>query len=176
MKSASKNPENQAILRTLAKELVNSRRAKNRIHTSKAQLNSVGMQLQEQAGGWILIVYSNLATVKIAGAMQKSTAIMQMVNRLVKLPEIQKTMADMSKEMLKAGLIEEMMEDVLETEDIEVEAEEEVDKVLMEIVGKFKKSGFKVAGDLGSVPTRQVQREEVAEDGDMKQRLQALRG
>ena len=41
-------------------------------------------------------------------------------------------MQDMSKEMMKAGIIEEMLEDtmeVLEPEDIEEEAESEVDKV-----------------------------------------------
>jgi charged multivesicular body protein 3 len=54
---------------------VRSRKAKDRLHTSKAQLNSVLMQLQQQ-----------LAQVKIAGSLQKSSDIMRMVNGLVKLP------------------------------------------------------------------------------------------
>ena len=38
----------------LAKELVHSRRQKDRIVTSKAQLNSISMQLQHQLGTWHL--------------------------------------------------------------------------------------------------------------------------
>ena len=41
------------------------------------------------------------ATVKIAGSMQKSTDVMKMVNRMVKLPEIAQTMQNMSQEMMK---------------------------------------------------------------------------
>jgi division protein CdvB (Snf7/Vps24/ESCRT-III family) len=40
----------QASARVLARELVRSRRAVDRIHTSKAQLNSVSMQLTNQLG------------------------------------------------------------------------------------------------------------------------------
>lgn len=77
----------------LAKQIVRSRKAKDRIHTSKAQLNSILMQLQQQ-----------LAQVKIAGTLKKSTEIMKLVNRLVKLPEIGKAMQDMSAEMMKVCL------------------------------------------------------------------------
>ena len=72
------------------------------------------------------------------GSLQKSTGIMKAMNGLVKLPEISMTMQEMSREMMKAGVIEEMMEDtlegVLDTDgDIEEEAEEEVQKVLDEL-------------------------------------------
>ena len=49
--------------------------------------------------------------------------------RLIKVPEIQKTMQNMSKEMMKMGIIDEMMEDAMESldpEDIEEEADKEV--------------------------------------------------
>jgi len=39
-----------AAAKSLAKELIRSRKAKDRMHTSKAQLNSVGMQLKQQVG------------------------------------------------------------------------------------------------------------------------------
>lgn len=54
------------------------------------------------------------------------------MQQLVKLPELAKTMQDMSREMMKAGIIEEMLEDTMETlepEDMEEEAEDEVEKV-----------------------------------------------
>src|SRR5690606_25067831 len=56
--------------RQLAKELVRSRKAKENIYKSKAQLNSVSMQLSQ-----------NLAMMKVAGVMQRSTQIMAMMVR-----------------------------------------------------------------------------------------------
>ncbi|XP_016334186.1 charged multivesicular body protein 3-like, partial [Sinocyclocheilus anshuiensis] len=74
---------------------------------------------------------------RVAGAMQKSTEVMKAMNSLVKIPEIQATMTELSKEMMKAGIIEEMLEDTLEGMDDEEEmveaAEAEVDKILFEI-------------------------------------------
>ncbi|KAJ9052704.1 Vacuolar protein-sorting-associated protein 24 [Entomophthora muscae] len=111
--------------RILAKEIVRSRKHKERLHTSKAQLNSVMMQLQHQT-----------AMAKMAGSLQKSAEVMKLVNKLIKLPEISAAMMEMSKELTKIGIIEEMMEDTLEgldPEDLEDDAEEEVSKVLFEI-------------------------------------------
>lgn len=75
--------------------------------------------------------------VKVAGVMEKSAAVMSAMQQLVRLPEIQATMMQLSKEMTKAGLIEEMMEDsfdnVFESEELDEEAEVEVSKVLMEL-------------------------------------------
>lgn len=42
-----------------------------------------------------------IATLKIAGTLQKSSEVMSMVNNLVKLPEISAQMQEMSKEMMK---------------------------------------------------------------------------
>ncbi len=50
LKQAAKRPGNEKACKSLAKELVRSRKAKERIHTSKAQLNSVAMQVQHQVG------------------------------------------------------------------------------------------------------------------------------
>lgn len=58
---------------------------------------------------------------------------MKVVNDLIKVPELNQTMQQMSKEMMKAGLIEEtmgeMMDDAFDTDDIEEDADAEVDKV-----------------------------------------------
>ena len=58
---------------------------------------------------------------------------MKTVNDLIKVPELNQTMQQMSREMMKAGLIEEtmgeMMDDVFDTDDIEEDADAEVDKV-----------------------------------------------
>ena len=41
------------------------------------------------------------ATLRIAGALEKSTDVMKSMQALIKIPEIQATMRDMSKEMMK---------------------------------------------------------------------------
>jgi charged multivesicular body protein 3 len=78
--------------------VVASNKAKNRIITSKAQLNSLVMNMQQQLG---LSAPSNLAVAKVTGALEKSTDCMRIVNKLMKLPEISQTMQTMSMEMMK---------------------------------------------------------------------------
>lgn len=106
----------------LAKEIVNSRKATNRIYSSKAHLNSIQLQMKNQ-----------LATLRVAGSLQKSTEVMQAMQNLVRLPEIAHVMQEMSKEMMKAGIIEEMLEETMESvedsEELEEEVQSEVDKV-----------------------------------------------
>ncbi|KAG0486211.1 hypothetical protein HPP92_008306 [Vanilla planifolia] len=115
--------------KTLAKEIVRSRRAINRLHENKAQLNSVSMHLGEI-----------VATARTVGHLSKSAEVMKLVNSLMKAPEVASTMQEFSKEMTKAGVIEEMVNDAvdsaLDSEDIEEETEEEVEKVLAAIAGE----------------------------------------
>ncbi|KAJ3331650.1 hypothetical protein HDU76_002608 [Blyttiomyces sp. JEL0837] len=164
IKAAAKRKD-MASCKLLAKEVVRSRKAKDRIHTSKAQLNSLGMQLQQQ-----------LAAAKVAGTLKKSTDIMKLVNNLIKLPEIHKTMQEMSMEMSKAGIIGEMMEDAIEgldEEGIEEEAEEEVEKVLSELT-----DGLLLQGGSVGAPLETKQEEAVEEEPEldaMQARLAALR-
>ena len=83
------------------------------------------------------------AQAKIVGSLQKSSEIMKLVNSLVRLPEIQKNMMELQSEMMKAGILDEMMEDALdglnEEDGLEEEAEGEVEKVLFELTdGKLQ--------------------------------------
>jgi charged multivesicular body protein 3 len=74
---------------------------------------------------------TQLATIRITGAVEKSTQVMASMNRLMKIPEMQKTMQEMSKEMMKMGIIEELMDDAmgsLDDDDIEEDADKEVNK------------------------------------------------
>jgi charged multivesicular body protein 3 len=106
------------------------------------------------------------------------------MQKLVRLPEIADTMREMSKEMTKAGILEEMIEETMESledsEAVEEEAAEEVDKVLWELTdGKL--------GEAPSVPlatptangpsSSKVQDNEDEEEDleDMQSRLEALR-
>jgi charged multivesicular body protein 3 len=62
---------------------------------------------------------------------------MQSVQALVKIPEVAATMRELSKEMMKAGILEEMMNDTFESledqEELEEAAEEEIDNVRREL-------------------------------------------
>jgi len=171
LKEAAKKGDKDVCL-ILAKEVVNARKSINKIYTAKANLNSVQMQMRGQ-----------MATIKVAGAMETSAEVMKNMQALIKVPEVQKTMMEMSREMMKAGIIEEMLEDTMEGLEGEVEleeaAQEEVDKVLFELT----------AGALGTAPAAvtdtlpaaevagpsKVEEDEEEDLEEMQSRLQALR-
>ncbi|KAK4482658.1 hypothetical protein RD792_009822 [Penstemon davidsonii] len=115
--------------KSLAKEIVRSRKTVNRLHENKAQMNSVSMHLGE-----------SVAIARTVGHLSKSAEVMKLVNNLMKAPEVAITMQEFSKEMTKAGVIEEMVNDAvdsaLDSEDIEEETEEEIEKVLTAIAGE----------------------------------------
>jgi len=171
LKEAAKKG-NKDVCLILAKEVVNSRKAINKIYAAKANLNSVQLQMKGQ-----------LATIKVAGAMQSSTEVMVTMQQLVKLPEIQKTMMEMSREMMKAGILEEMLEDVMEPlgeeDELEEAAQEEVDKILFELTaGKLGEAPDAVKDTLPAPAAAKVEPEEEESDGEleeMQSRLEALR-
>ncbi|PRP72802.1 SNF7 family protein [Planoprotostelium fungivorum] len=145
----------------LAKEIVRSRAAKEKIYKSKAQLNSVGMQLQQ-----------NLSMMKLAGVMSKSATIMTSMNDLIKLPQLHQTMMVMGREMEKAGLIEEMMTDALEMdEDLDEAADEELDKVVQDILLGVKSAAPAVPKE---AMTQEGEEDDV-EDNELEARLNALK-
>ena len=58
------------------------------------------------------------------------------MNNIIKIPQLQALGQNMSKEMMKAGIIEEMVDDAFEAlddDDIEEEAEEQVNAILWEV-------------------------------------------
>ncbi|XP_013409490.1 charged multivesicular body protein 3 [Lingula anatina] len=166
LKDAAKKGQKD-VCNILAKEIIRSRKAISRMYAAKAQMNSVMMSMKNQE-----------ATVRLTGALEKSTEVMNSMQQLVKLPEIQATMMAMSKEMMKAGILEEMLDDTfesLESDDLEEEAEEEVEKVLFELTsGELGKAPAAVSDTL---PTPEVEEEEEEEEdiSDMQARLQALK-
>ncbi|KAI0318690.1 vacuolar sorting protein Vps24 [Amylostereum chailletii] len=150
--------------RILAREVVRSNKQKDRLSVSKARLGSIETQLSQQ-----------LAMIKVTGSLQKSTEIMKLSNSLIKLPQISTTMREMSMEMTKAGIMEEMLDDTLEVEDdeeVEEEADAEVDKVLFELTnGKLGQ-----AGSVGTeLPPPQDKLEEEA-DREMEKYREQLNG
>lgn len=122
-KQLAKKGETKAV-GILAKNLVRSRATVNKMIGNKAQLNSVSMQLSHMA-----------AQMKLADTMKSSTSIMHGMNQIMRVPELAASMKEMQKEMMKAGLIEEMVGEAMEMDDpdIEDDAEVEMRKVLEEL-------------------------------------------
>jgi len=167
---ASAKRGDMSSAKSLAKELVRSKKAKERIAISKAQLNSVQMQLQQ-----------NLATYKMAGTLKKSTEIMGMMNNLVRLPEMQAVMMTLAREMEKAGLIDEVMSETLDDvgeEDLDQEADEAVQKVLDELDLDLHEAapaaGRGKLGAKGEVGEKESAEEADEEDEALQARLNSL--
>jgi len=171
LKDAAKKGDRDVCV-ILAKEVMRARKSISKIHASKAQINSVMMSMKNQ-----------LATARLAGTLQKSTDIMKNMQSLVKVPEVAHTMNELSKEMMRAGIIEEMLDDTLSSamddgEELEEEAQEQVDKILWEVTAGQLGKAPNVSDTLPSTSVRVESEEEEEEDEDvstMQARLQALR-
>ncbi|XP_057714530.1 charged multivesicular body protein 3 [Corythoichthys intestinalis] len=171
IKDAAKKGQRDVCV-ILAKEMIQSKRAVTKLYSSKAHLNSVTLSMKNQ-----------LSLLRVAGSLQKSTEVMKAMQNLIKVPEIQATMRELSKEMMKAGIIEEMLEDTFESvedgEDMEEEVEEEVDRILFEITaGALGKAPSKVTDALPEMPqgaTAASDNESEEDIEDMQSRLAALR-
>ncbi|KAI2632111.1 hypothetical protein GGR54DRAFT_582200 [Hypoxylon sp. NC1633] len=181
---AQRNPQQsrqaQRETRDFARELIRTRRAAARLTTSKAQLSSVQMQVNEA-----------FAVRKIEGSIRASVAVMKDVNSLIRLPQLAGTMRELSLELMKAGVIEEMVGESLPLDEDglldgeEEEAEGEVDKVLGEILkGRMEKAGPAPSGELPAQAQPPQEQPAVAEEEEedqeammdqMRNRLEALR-
>ena len=115
---------------------------------------------------------------KIEGSIKSSTGIMKDVNHLVKLPELTGTMRELSQELMKAGIIEEMVGDTLPDNELlegeEEEAETEVDKVLGEVL-KDRLPQEKVPQGVEK-PTEEPAQPTEEEDQDQAELLDQMRG
>ncbi|XP_018321230.1 charged multivesicular body protein 3 [Agrilus planipennis] len=165
--AAKKNDKDTCLI--LAKEILRARKSVNKIHTTKAHLNSINLQMKNQ-----------LATLRVAGSLAKSTEVMQAMQSLVRIPEVANTMREMSKEMMKAGIIEEMIDesmDVLEdSEEMEDEAQKEVDKVLWEVTeGKLGEAPEPPVSEAAAEPAAPPTEESEEDIQEMQSRLAALR-
>lgn len=171
LKEAAKKGDKD-ICTILAKEIVRARKAINKIYTSKAHINSVMLQMKNQ-----------LAVLRVAGSLQKSTEVMQAMQSLIRVQEVAHTMQEMSKEMMKAGIIEEMLDETFEgvedTEEMEEAAQNEIDKVLFEItegkIGEAPLPPSEPAAKAREPEAAAAEEEDETELEDMQSRLAALK-
>lgn len=175
IKRAAKQNDIKTV-RIYAKELYHVNKQYNRMYTSKAQLQSVGMKIEEsfQMG-------------KLKDKMAQSAGLMREVNSLVRLPELRATMMELEKELVKSGIITEMMDDTLEPLE-DTEEESEIDEQVEQIVAEYTSEKLQKAEQAPSTSLSAGQVEEevipegnVDEEADnmikaMKDRLNALQG
>ncbi|KAF4676802.1 hypothetical protein FOL47_004973 [Perkinsus chesapeaki] len=172
IKALARKKEMSSV-RILAKEIIRTRKTRERMLTAKAQMNSVSMQLQQAA-----------MTMKMGEAVAGSTQIMQAMSSLIKLPELTETMEGMAKEMENLGIIDGVMSDTLDAiDDVDINeaTDQEVNKVLEELAvdtianvpsatqGALP-SGQKVPAGKGGKLSAQQAREEA----ELERRLNAL--
>eukprot|EP00743_Colponemidia_sp_Colp-15_P002894 GILK01003133.1.p1 GENE.GILK01003133.1~~GILK01003133.1.p1 ORF type:complete len:216 (+),score=46.18 GILK01003133.1:64-711(+) len=158
IKQAAKKGE-MSSCRVLAKELVRSRKAKERMFEAKARMNSVVMQMQ-----------THLATMKVADHMHQSAMVMSSMSEALRLPELRQTVMALGKEMEKAGFIEEMINDTMEMvegDDVAEAADEEVLKVMEEITGEVMSSTAS-AGRTKLTPAQEAARKAATPDRDLE--------
>ncbi|CAH1228576.1 CHMP3 [Branchiostoma lanceolatum] len=149
----------------LARQIVQNRKAVTRLYAAKAKLNAVENSLKLQ-----------LANVRLINAFESSTEIMKDMQSLLQVSQIQKTVSDLTKEMVKAGVIEEVLEDAFDDmedqEEVDALAEEEVEKVLFELTqGALGKAPAVVSGEPGErikeedgIPTQEQKEKTAAND------------
>ncbi|PVH18181.1 uncharacterized protein CXQ87_001098 [Candidozyma duobushaemuli] len=150
-----------------ARELININNQHKKLHLSKTRLESITMSINEQ---WQMR--------KMSQSIQQSTGIMKDVNALTNIGVITGTMQELSKELMKAGIINEMMDDMVDLdvdEELEDESQEEVNKIIQSLTeDKFSKIESEVP-QTGLEQEPEIEEEEDTEALDeMRQRLKEL--
>ncbi|UJR08106.1 hypothetical protein I4U23_012383 [Adineta vaga] len=156
---------NKDALRTLAKAVVKIKHDKSNLYAAKANLDTIDNAVKTQC-----------TNVKITGVMQTSGEIAHSLSELMKVEQFQGISEQFSKELIKMGIMSEMMNEAvdgaMDNNDLEEETDEEVNRVLDEILaGKVGQLPSVAASQTVTLPTVDVD----SEEDEMEKRLQALR-
>ncbi|EGV61260.1 Vacuolar protein-sorting-associated protein 24 [Yamadazyma tenuis] len=156
--------------RLYARELQNINKQYNKLHLSKARVDSINMSINEQ--------YSMN---KLTTSMKSSTSVMRDVNQLVHLGVVSGTMQELQKELMKSGIINEMMDDMIDLDVDEDELEDESQQEINKIIEDLTKNEFsKIDTQVPTESVEEPQEQEAAFEEDhealdeMRQRLRAL--
>lgn len=125
------------------KHVCDFRKGIKKQYLARTTLNSLHNQLQIAS-----------AHLKIANIIQSSTDIMHTLNSTLKLDSISSVMAEMGKEMMKAGLIEEIISDGLEDATEVDTTDEEVNLELEKIMNDVALSTTTATAGGAYVPTK----------------------
>jgi len=161
IKTAAKRGDHDTC-KMLAKEIVRSRKACDRLETSKAQMNSVMMNVEMQAAQGAMVA-----------RIKDTTGVMKMMNQLTKVEGVQETMRQMQMEMTKAGIMEEMVDDAMEAVD-DADDDEAADEEVMKVMTELNAETFETAKRAGTHAV-QTQEAAVADDEDDEEEMAAMR-
>ncbi|CAF3155668.1 unnamed protein product [Rotaria sp. Silwood2] len=155
---------NKDALRVLAKGVVKIKHNKSNLYSAKANLDIIDNAVKNQ-----------LTNVKLSGIMQTSAEVARSMSELMKLEQFQSISEQFSKELVKMGIISEMTKETIDAafdnDDLEEETDEEIDKVLNEILLNKVNKYPSVPVNPTIIDTVDVDNEEE----EMEKRLEALR-
>ena len=157
---------NDPTLKALAKQMVQVRQQRNKLHTAKAQVGAMGMHATVAA--------SQIAAVTAMGSITES---MKVANQQMDISKTTKIMAEFQRENERIQVKEEMMDDVLmdafDTEGMEEEADQLTNQVLAELGVELDQQ---LVGLNAPAKKLHAEEEEVLDEvlPDLKARLDAL--
>lgn len=150
-----------ASVKTLARQVVRSRKAVARLERTKCSMSAVNLHLT-----------TAVASMSTASALKMSSGVMKEMNRLMNVPELQRTMEDMRQEMMRAEIADEMMEEGFQESDDETEIDSAVARVYEELA--LDKSQLLDTGAAAASPAPVATPSPEATEDPLMQRLQAL--
>ncbi|CAR22611.1 ESCRT-III subunit protein VPS24 [Lachancea thermotolerans CBS 6340] len=172
IKRSAKQNDTRSV-RIYARELYQINKQYKRMYTSKAQLQSVGMKIDEA-----------FRMQSLQENMALSAGLMREINSLVRLPYLQSSMMELEKELVKSGLISEMIDDTMEMATEDEDMEEEAEREVKKIVDQYTSSKL---DELDDIPADELpgKEEEIVPDdkiddeadnmlNEMRERLKAL--
>lgn len=117
---------NEALINLRAKDYVRQKATIARLYNANAHINGIVNEMRTQQ-----------VNVTMMTALSTSTVVMGHLNDSMKIPEVRATMQQLSMQMDRAGFIETMMDETMESmdpDDIEEEADAEVSQALADIL------------------------------------------
>jgi charged multivesicular body protein 2A len=165
MKKMAKQNQMEAV-KIMAKDLVRTRRYVTKFYKMKAQLQAVSLRLTTLS-----------STQEMTNAMKGVARTMNLMNRQMNLPQMQKIMKDFTQQSeimdMKEEMIGDMIDDTMGEEGDEEEEEGLVSQVLDEI-------GLDMTGKMGDTSKSKItatkqQEEANGEEDDLQARLENLR-
>mmetsp|Transcript_96603 Transcript_96603/g.273586 ORF Transcript_96603/g.273586 Transcript_96603/m.273586 type:complete len:259 (+) Transcript_96603:77-853(+) len=148
-------------VRTLAKQVVRSRKSVQMLERTKCSMTAMSLQLS-----------TTMASFSTAGSLKLSATMMKEMNRLANVPEMQEAMAEMRAEMARAEMADDIMQEGMADSDDEAEADTELEKVYDELALDTSKLLGATAPAVSAVPT--AARAAASAPPTISQRLEAL--
>ncbi|KXS21339.1 Snf7-domain-containing protein [Gonapodya prolifera JEL478] len=141
IKKAAKDNQMNAC-KTMAKDLVRTRRYVQKFYQMRTQLQGVSLRIQT--------LRSNQS---MSEAMRGVTKAMRMMNNQIKLPQVAQIMQEFEKESQMMDVKEEMMNEAIDGAMEDDEDEDEEERVVQEV---FDEIGISLDAQLASAPTSKV--------------------